>query len=437
MRYTTGRLGHMTHFMSMGRIGALVLALIGMVLVTVPANATIDGVSGPMFSLVARAGHISTADGQSLLAWGYANGTGLMQYPGPTLIVNQGDTVSVMLTNELSVPVSIVFPGQQNVQAAGGAAGTLTAEAPAGTPATPGGPVTYTFVASRPGTYLYHSGTQTDLEVEMGLVGALIVRPTGADPLHHAYDHVDTAFNHEYLFLLTEMDPNIHRLMDLGLGNQVDFTTYHPTLWFINGRNGPDTMAAAGAPWMPSQPYNCLPLMHPGEKVLMRVVGAGRDRHPFHHHGNNAWVIARDGRMLQSVPGAGPDLAESNFTILTVPGGTADAMFEWTGKGLGWDIYGHAGTDPLEPNEYAPDHGKPVPVTLPELQSLTLGEAWSGSPFLGKLEPLPPGQGGMNPAGAFPFMWHSHNEVELVNDDIFPGGMLTMMLVLPPSVPIP
>jgi hypothetical protein len=43
----------------------------------------------------------------------------------------------------------------------------------------------------------------------------------------------------------------------------------------------------------------------------------------------------------------------------------------------------------------------------------------------------------MNPAGAFPFMWHSHSEVELVNDDIFPGGMLTMMLVLPPSVPIP
>lgn len=421
----------------MARLGSLFVTLVGVMLSATPSNAVVDGVPGPTFALVAKAGYISTADGQSLLGWGYANGTGLMQYPGPTLIVNQGDTVSITLTNELSVPVSIVFPGQQNVQASGGNAGTLTREAPAGAPATPGGPVTYTFIASRPGTYLYHSGTQPELQVEMGLVGALVVRPTGADPLHHAYDHPNTAFDHEYLFLLTEMDPNIHRLMDLGLGSQVDFTKYHPTLWFINGRNGPDTMAAAAAPWFPHQPYNCLPLMHPGNKVLLRLIGAGRDRHPFHHHGNNTWVIARDGRMLQSASGVGPDLAESNFTILTVPGETVDAIFEWTGKGLGWDIYGHTSTDPLEPNEYAPDHGKPLPATLPELQSLTLGEAWSGSPFLGKVEPLPPGQGGMNPLGAFPFMWHSHNEVELVNDDIFPGGMLTMMLVLPPSAPIP
>ncbi len=38
-----------------------------------------------------------------------------MQYPGPTLIVNQGDTVKIVLNNTLPVPVSIVFPGQQGV----------------------------------------------------------------------------------------------------------------------------------------------------------------------------------------------------------------------------------------------------------------------------------------------------------------------------------
>jgi len=27
------------------------------------------------------------------------------------------------------------------------------------------------------------------------------------------------------------------------------------------------------------------------------------------------------------------------------------------------------------------------------------------------------------------FMWHSHTERELVNNDIFPGGMMTMMIV--------
>ena len=29
---------------------------------------------------------------------------------------------------------------------------------------------------------MYHSGTNTELQVEMGLLGAIIVRPTGFDP---------------------------------------------------------------------------------------------------------------------------------------------------------------------------------------------------------------------------------------------------------------
>jgi len=33
-------------------------------------------------------------------------------------------------------------------------------------------------------------------------------------------------------------------------------------------------------------------------------------------------------------------------------------------------------------------------------------------------------------------MWHSHTERELVNNDIYPGGMLTMMVIVPPWVDI-
>jgi manganese oxidase len=437
------------------------------------ALAAIDGIPGPNFTLVAKAGIISTGDGQSLLGWGYANGaSGLMQYPGPTMIVTQGQTVTITLTNELAVPVSIVFPGQENVLATGGATGTLTQEAPAA-PCTANCSVTYQFTATQPGTYLYHSGTKQDLEVEMGLVGALIVRPSVAG---QAYGHPSSAFEREYLFFMTEIDKKIHHLVELGLMDQVDFSAYRPTLWFLNGRNAPDTMVGAGneAPWMPHQPYNSVPQIHPGERMLMRLIGAGRDLHPFHHHGNNAWTIARDGRLLQSAPGAGANLAESNFSITVVPGGTVDAIFTWTGERLGWDIYGsptqpataHTCTglttvpppgpvaaayfDPVT-HEYCPDHGKlftnvsngtaigtsPLPTKLPELQALTFGGNWSGSPFLGQLAPLPPGQGGNNPSGAFTFMWHSHTEMEMVNDDVFPGGMMTMMMVEHPSVTIP
>jgi FtsP/CotA-like multicopper oxidase with cupredoxin domain len=180
-----------------------------------------------------------------------------------------------------------------------------------------------------------------------------------------------------------------------------------------------------------------MPRMHPGEKLLMRVIGGGRDLHPFHTHGNNFWIIARDGRVLESAPGAGPDLAVSDFTLRTVPGETYDAIFEWTGKGLGWDVYGHAPGEPLQPNEYAPDHGKPIPVVLPNLQDITIGPHFSGSPYLGRFGTLPPGSVVLNENAGYFHMWHSHNEREIVNNDIFPGGMMTMLIIEPANVPIP
>src|SRR4030042_6379093 len=89
---------------------------------------------------------------------------------------------------------------------------------------------------------------------------------------------------------------------------------------------------------------------HPGERILVRMIGGGRDSHPFHLHGNNRTVIARDGRLLTSNlnnPAAtGPDIGESAFTTTVAPGQTFDAIFIWTGDALGWDFYGHGPGDP-------------------------------------------------------------------------------------------
>lgn len=423
-------------------LGGIVLAL--WLVVAGQAVAAIAGITGPSFSLTAKADYISTADGNSVLTWGYANGAGIMQYPGPTLIVNQGDTVSITLSNALAVNTSMVFPGQSGVTTncgvPGSAAGLMTCEAlPAG------GTVTYTFTAAQPGTYLYHSGTKPALQVEMGLVGALIVRPTAAN---QAYDHPGSAYDREYLLLLTEMDPDIHQ--QVAQGNLTpDMTDYFAVQWFVNGRNAMDTMLDDNVPILPNQPYGAMVLAHPGEKVLVRLIGAGRDLHPFHTHGNNVTVIARDGRPLESAPGvSGPDLAWSDFTIKTVPGATYDAIFEWTGKHLGWDIYGTTALNPhtctpdangfdTTTREWCADHDVAIPVTLPNIQDLTIGITYSGSPYLGATGFLPPGEGGYNPYSGYFYMWHSHTEKELTNNDIFPGGMMTMFVVVPPSYPLP
>ena len=428
-------------------LSAITLFLAGFIL---PVQAEILGITGPTFDLIVAPFHISTPDGARILVWGYGPLGGVPQYPGPTLIVNQGDPVQINITNNLSQPTSIVFPGQSNVGASGDTPGLLTVEADIG-----GGTATYTFNASHAGTYQYHSGTQTTLQIEMGLIGALIVRPPAAN---QAYNDADSAYDHEYLFLLTEMDPQVHLLMEFGLMNAVDNTAYRPMLWFVNGRPAPDSMAPNNVGWLPNQPYGAMAQVHPGEVALNRVIGGSRHGHPFHQHGNHVRMIARDGRLLSTNPGSGADLSTEDFTNKAHPGATFDTLWSWTGEKLGWDIYGGkadghnitaGGPNNCpdadgdgdgfhdETSEYCPDHGEPFPVILPELQDLTFGGFYSGSPFLGVSGDLPPGEGGLNLNGGLFFMWHSHNAREQVNFDVPPGGMTTMMIVEPFGVPIP
>jgi FtsP/CotA-like multicopper oxidase with cupredoxin domain len=287
----------------------------------------------------------------------------------------------------------------------------------------------------------------------MGLVGALIVRPTGYDRAtaagRKAYVQAGTEYDRENLFLLSEMDPAIHwAVYSQVFSNKdvaVDTSTIKPSLWFINGRNAPDTLLEDHVDWLPTQPYNALPRMHAGERLLMRVISAGRDLHPFHHHGNHATPIARDARVLESAPGVGPDVTSPDFTVRAIPGQTLDLIFEWTGKGIGWDVYGTADVNPhtcaadatgFDPDtkEWCADHDKPIPVTLGGQLDVSFGESWGGSPFLGLVGSLPQGHPGLNTTGGYYHMWHSHNEKEITNDNIFPGGMMTMLIVEPRSV---
>lgn len=394
--------------------------------------AKISGVTGSTFDLTAKAGYIRTPDGNSIFMWSYAHGSGQIaafQYPGPTLIVTEGETVTITLYNELDVSTSIVFPGQNDVVTSGGNSGLITQEAASGSS------VTYSFVASNPGTFTYYSGTQMEIQVEMGLVGALIVRPAmGVD---YAYNDATTFFDQEYLFLLTEIDPVFHELVEFDVMNKYDNNSFLPVYWLFNGRAAPDTMHRAKHLLLPNQPYNCLPRMNPGNKVLFRFIGGGRDAHPFHHHGNNSTIIAENGRLRKSSGSSWADVAYSDFTITVNPGQTVDSIYEWTGHKIGWDVYGHQPGDPLEPGEDPEDHGKPFPVIVPKTAALTYGTHYSGSPYLGEGDFLPPGTGGFNRNGGFFFMAHSHNEQELTNNDIFPGGMMTMIIVEPPSIVIP
>ncbi len=316
-----------------------------------------------------------------------------------------------------------------------------------------------------------------------------------------AYDHPSACYDREYLFQFSEMDPAIHtQAFDQVMANpacaqasgcmKVQTEPYHPAYYMINGRSFPDVADPNYVSQYPHQPYNGNPHMHPGELTLIRLIGQGRLQHPFHEHANHLRVLARDGNMLTTSTNklAGPLL----FTTTTTPGQAMDAIFQYTGKGLNWDIYGHcsssgkfpctdapnshtapcvpdangyyttgSGATGTEPNyyEWCADHevaleskpfgtvGSNGPVTLPDPNILANGAWYSGSPYFGPdanvrsvgPTPIPPFGTIANDPGSeagFAYMWHSHNEREITTNNIFPGGMMMMMLVDPWVSPI-
>ncbi len=377
------------------------------------AFAAVPGITGTTFNLTAQDAYLNQPDGEAVYSWGYGcNGaptaflpaaiTGAtcnsMQVPGPTLIVTEGQTITVNLLNGLPAAAgntSILFPGFA-VTVTGGVTGLLTQEA------APGATVTYTFTASAPGTHPYYSGTQGDLQIEMGLYGAIVVLPASV-PLnctsgYHAlnsqakmhwgekdfrltnatggtgaaYDHPGSCYDREYLFQWAEMDARIHRQARAQVaatvasgvcataGNpqcslSVQTEPYHPAYFLINGRSMPDLMDPNYASEYPHQPYNGNPHTHPGELLLIRTVGQGRWQHPFHEHANHVRILARDGNLVlsssatpisYSTPGgttvSGPGLAGTlMFNTDTTPGESFDGIFYFTGRGLNWDPYGH------------------------------------------------------------------------------------------------
>ena len=520
------------------RLAAVVTVAVALLLVGT-AQGAVPGITasagGPStFNLVANQGYISQPDGAQIYSWGYGCLTSAatfvpyttaafcpnMQVPGPTMVVTQGTSFTVTLTNNLpkgAGNTSIVFQGATVtvVGTPSGGTGLLAAEA------APGGSVTYSVNYANAGTHGFYSGTQSDLQIELGMYGAVVVLPSatpsgancsakGSDVGQQlgtgnpgsefrlavaAYNHPEACYDREYLTQWMELDAHIHKQAEnqvqaiasctatAGCPTALDVRTepYHPSYFMINGRSMPDNMDPAYAPNYPNQPYNANPHMHPGDMVLIRVVGQGHWQHPFHEHGNHVRILARDGNLILSQNDTvnPPRLAgRMEFNTDTTPGQAFDGIFYWSGKGLGWDIYGHttqyaAATQPCIPDangyytvhsgapitapnyyEWCADHDHPLetnpvgeiakggPATQFDPLVATNGLWYNGTPYLGAdavgrnrgQTPLPPSATTMNSfaESGIAFMWHSHNEREITTNDVFPGGMLQMMLVDPP-----
>ena len=390
------------------------------------------------FDMETDADYISLPDGNVVYMYGYKLVGTPFQHPSPNLCVNQGDTVTIRLTNTLPRAVSMMFPGQNDVLADG-------------VPATPqfsgsdltsltqgadiGGTVTYTFVADHPGTFLYESGTDPDVQVRMGLFGALIVRPAmGAD---YAYNRADDRFTvpdaqpestgasntEEFMVLLSEIDPYLNQAIerkDNGLSSNFNFDNYRPRYWLVNGRGFPDSIADNGASWLPNQPYGALAQVRESDAPdldighpyggLARYLNVGTETFPFHPHGNNGKVIGRDGNPLES--DSNQDLSYEKYAIDIGPGQTYDVLFRW------YDAEHYSASNP-------------VPVEVPQVANQVYGMFYSGSPYLGVTGPQPPGNQSLNQCGEFYIISHNHALYQITSWGVNMTGPITYMRIDP------
>ncbi len=399
-----------------------------------------DGTRTATFVLTAKPGRIITPDGNSVAMWGFASGKGAFQYPGPVLCATVGDHVSITVRNQLPEPTSVYLPAISGVHVGADAAAVDVTKNTLIQAADPGKTLTYDFYVPRPGTYLYTSGTNPQVQKLMGLIGALVVRPTGAPGRaygagteFHTVANGDTG-NWEFLHMLSELDPNLNHSVELqakagtlSATHQAtfDMATYEPRYWFINGRSFPDAIQDNYAQSLPGQPYGSLVHIWPNgpnnpRPALIRYVNGGPVSYPFHPHSNHERIIGRDG--YPAVNASAADASIDRYGIVVPAGGSVDAEF-------GWD-------DSDSQDFSSPDSSTTgIGVPIPNDRDRTDGTYWSGSPFLGGKGVLAVGLESFNECGEYYHVAHSHAIFQATTNGATMGGMLTMIRIDPPADP--
>jgi FtsP/CotA-like multicopper oxidase with cupredoxin domain len=172
------------------------------------------------------------------------------QIPGPTIKVDVGDRVRIVVENRLDMITSFHPHGVRRHPNAADGVGFITQE-----PIRPGETWSVEFVAEELSVGMYHGHDMGVHQVPNGLAGAFIV---GQVPIPEGWNVVAE----EFMFL--------NDAGNIGLT--------------LNGKSFPATT-----------PYN----LQVGEAMMLHYMNEGLTDHPMHLHNNRQLVIAKDGFPLE------------------------------------------------------------------------------------------------------------------------------------------
>ncbi|GAA0377344.1 multicopper oxidase family protein [Bacillus horti] len=147
-----------------------------------------EGQADKSFKLEAAKKMVQLSSGVEFEAWTF-NG----QFPGPELVVQEGDLVEIKLVNkDIEAGVTIHWHGVDVPNAEDGVAG-MTQNA-----VRPGETYTYRFIVEETGSHWYHSHQVSSVQVQKGLFGAFTILPKEdkGEVIDHSMELV--TFAHEF-----------------------------------------------------------------------------------------------------------------------------------------------------------------------------------------------------------------------------------------------
>lgn len=265
-------------------------------------------------------------DGATIMMWGYTTNCAMImpmpmgEVPGPVLEIGAGDTLNLTLDMTMAPQEPPPYNGH-TVHLHG-------ADLPAaedGVPETNGGVVdgdTYTWspTSDEAGSYMYHCHVHTVKHLEMGMYGALIVRPrnlAGAF-IDQLTPDVATAYDFIETYVISSVDPAYH----FAMGDSTVFADYNPQYFLLNGNEGPSSAA----------PANILAAAT-GSKVALRLIGL---------HSVNGTFTLRDGAgnlqpfTIHVADGRSWAVPETVTSVDVNPGQRYDIIFETPATSGAW-----------------------------------------------------------------------------------------------------
>jgi hypothetical protein len=202
------------------------------------------------FHLIAEPVQQELIPGKIASLWGYNGNT-----PGPTIQVNQGDRVRIIVDNHLPEPTSMHWHGFEIPMDMDGAPGSSQ------DPIQPGGRFVYEFTLHQAGTFFYHS--HMAMQEMMGMIGAFIMHPKQS---------YDPPVDKDFAIILQEFAILPNNPIPNSMSMEFNWLTF-------NGRSGPATTPL---------------IVRLNDRIRMRFINLGMDHHPIHVHGHTFVVTGTE-----------------------------------------------------------------------------------------------------------------------------------------------